>query len=69
MVSERYNEVHEEAAEAFVVAAAAVFLVFLVATWIRREATARAVGRLTVVGTLAVLALGVSVGQAGGALV
>lgn len=70
VVPELALEAHESASGGFVVAGAIV-LVVLVAAWVvvRRGALARALVSLATLGSVAVAALGLSVGHSGGALV
>ena len=60
---------HEDAAKVFMAGTFGVLLLAGGALLVRREERARAVAAASVLGTLAVLALGYRVGQAGGALV
>lgn len=69
VVAETRIEAHEEAAEAFVWAAAAILVLHAAAAALRREETARAAAAVAVLGALVVLALGYRVGEAGGRLV
>jgi hypothetical protein len=62
-------EAHEEAAEAFVWAGAAVLAIGIGALMLRRERTGQAVALAMVLGTIVVAGLGVNVGAAGGDLV
>lgn len=68
-VGEAAIEAHEEAAGVFTVAAVASLVVIGAAALIRTPRVARGVAAAGVATTLAVLALGYHVGQAGGALV
>lgn len=69
VVAERFIERHEQAAEAFVWAAAGVLLVMLVAALLPDERVARVVATASVAGTVLVLALAYRAGDAGGRLV
>lgn len=62
-------EAHEEAAEQFTAVAAAVLAFAVGAAALRPEKAARALAVLTLAGTLAVLAMGYRVGEAGGRIV
>lgn len=68
VISEKLIEAHEERAEVFVWAAGAVLAVSA-AVLVVPAAAATALAAVTVAGTLAVAALAVSTGQAGGELV
>jgi uncharacterized membrane protein len=68
-VPEAAIEAHEEAAETFVVGAAAVLVIGLAGAAIRRDRTAQLLAATMTIGTLAVLALGYRTGEAGGRLV
>lgn len=67
VVPETALHAHEEAADRFLVAAAAVFLVSLLG--LRRDRVGRGARLVTVAGSVGVLVAGWAVGQAGGELV
>lgn len=69
VVPEAALEAHEEAAEIFLWVAVATLAIAAVVPFLKRESVAQAVAAAAVAATLAVLALGVRVGEAGGALV
>jgi hypothetical protein len=69
LVPEAALEAHEEAAEAFVVAALLVLAVSLGAAVVRGPRTSLALAAIASVGSFAVLGLGYRVGDAGGRLV
>jgi uncharacterized membrane protein len=69
IVPESAIEAHEEAAETFVGASAAVLVLVVLAAVVPRERTAQALAAAAIAGTLLVLALGYRVGEAGGRLV
>lgn len=69
VVGEAVVEEHEEAADAFQVGAGVVFGLCLLPLLLRRQGMAQAAALGATVGSLAVLWLGVRVGEAGGALV
>ena len=69
VVPEAAIEAHEEAAEGFMIAAGVVLVVAAAAAGLRNERAARAAAAGAVLGTMAVLGLGVKVGDAGGRLV
>ncbi len=69
VVPEHRIEAHEEAAEVFLVAGAVVLGLMAGAGWLPRERAALMLAVLSTVGTLAVLGLGIQVGEAGGSLV
>lgn len=62
-------EAHEDAATSFVVASAVVLVLAIGVSLLRDEPTAQRAGIAVVVGTLAVLYLGLRTGHAGGQLV
>lgn len=69
VVAEQRIEAHEEAAERFVWAAGAVFVLAVAAAALRDEGHARRVAIATTLGTLLVLFLGYRTGETGGRLV
>jgi len=69
VVSERFIEEHEEAAEVFTAAAAIVIAPFLLAAFVKKESVALALATTATVGSLVVLGLGVNTGHSGGELV
>ena len=69
VVDERAIEAHEEAAEGFVLAAAAVAALALGVPFVHRERAARGLAVAAVAGTLLVSGLGYRTGAAGGRLV
>jgi uncharacterized membrane protein len=69
VVAERPIESHEAAAEGFVWAAGAVFLLAIAGSAVRNDSHARQVAIATTLGTLLVLFLGYRTGEAGGRLV
>lgn len=68
-VAERYIEQHEEAAEGFVLAGAAVLVLMIVAALLGPRRASPAVASLATIGTLIVLALAYRTGEAGAALI
>lgn len=68
-VPEQALEVHEEAAEAFVQVGAVVLVAMIAAGVLSGSRVGRPLAVLATAGTLAVLGLGIRVGEAGGALV
>lgn len=69
LVPETRIDAHEEAAQVFVAASAAVLVLAIASLLIRSEKTARAVAAAATLGTLAVFGLGYRTGEAGGRLV
>lgn len=69
LVPEAAIEAHEESAEAFVWGAGVLLALSLLPLLLRRRGAAQVAGVVSVVGSLAVLGLGIRVGQAGGELV
>ncbi|HMR05065.1 MAG TPA: hypothetical protein PKA88_04795 [Polyangiaceae bacterium] len=69
VVPERAIEQHEDAAKVFMAGSFVVLLLAGAVLLVRREEAARRVAVASAVGMFGVLALGVRVGQAGGALV
>lgn len=69
VVAEQFIDLHEDAAELFMWAAAIALILFVVTAIVKDRRFALALGSLSIVASLVVFGLGYRVGEAGGALV